>query len=131
MSSSWLKRVFCVKKVKPDPVVAYRSWVTSTVISSAMTVDQRYANFKHIIEVRPELILHYPDCSPFSERVDDTFRQKYCWPNKPLGDCAIVEWVRCTEFRGQLEIDDCFGHDRLFVATNNDRDALMISMRYT
>lgn len=108
----------------------WEKWRDENIVYNAHDVQNYYRNFKHIIQVDPKKFWNYSD--PFGWVPVDDFL-KYEYPQKQLGDNAVANW-----FRGEwgmwdkrFHIDDCFGTDHVFVATNNDEDAVMIALIYS
>lgn len=108
---------------------AWRAWCDATINRRASTVEDFYYDFKHIIEVDPNKV--YDVACPFGWTYVEDFKQ-YGYPNRELGDNTLCEWFRCLDdtWDGKRHINEIGGTDRLFAATNNDRDAIMIALKY-
>jgi predicted ribosome-associated RNA-binding protein Tma20 len=88
-----------------------------------------FTNFKYIIPVTSE-IFDYQE--PFSWVPCEDFEQ-YMYPRRDLDNCAVYHFARGSrdQWDGLFHLDDCFGEgDQVFVATNNNEDAMMISLKY-
>ncbi len=107
----------------------WEKWRDETIVVRASTVENMFMNFKHIIEVDPDKIFDLDE--PFGWYTKDDFDQ-YLYPTRKLGDNTVWNWCRCTknQWDGKLHFDEIGGRDRLFVATNNDQDAIMIALKY-
>jgi hypothetical protein len=88
-----------------------------------------FMHFKHIIEVSPDKFFNHAE--PFVWVPTEEAKQ-YFWPARKLGDNAVwrYERVRKDRWDGRWHIDEMSGRDHVFVATNNDRDAMMIALKY-
>ena len=93
--------------------------------------NDMFRNFKHIIMVDVDKFVDYHE--PFAWVPNEDARQ-YFWPNRPLGENAVWRFERvinCPATANQWEINELGGEDKIFVATNNERDALMIALKYS
>ena len=107
----------------------WEEWVDKTIVRRAHTVENYYANFKYIIRVNPNLIWNMYE--PFGWVTVKEFKQ-YEYPIKELGDNAVVNWFRVeyNQWSNMYDINEMYGYDMTFVATNNEQDALMITLKY-
>lgn len=108
----------------------WQKWIDVNVVIRASTVENKLMHFKHIIEVKPERWFDYSE--PFGWiPVKDA--RKFLYPSRPLGDNAVWIWVRGdrNQWDGFFHEDELGGRDCLFVATNNDRDAMLIALKYS
>jgi hypothetical protein len=107
----------------------WEKWRDETIVFRAGTVENMFMNFKHIIEVDPNKIFDLDE--PFGWYPKDEFDQ-YLYPTRKLGDNVVWDWCRCRkdQWDGRWHIDELGGEDHVFVATNNDRDAIMIALKY-
>ena len=110
---------------------AWLDWSEQTINPRADTVQRVYAKFKYIIEVDPDHFFSHEELGAWIPCAD--FKQ-LAYPNKQLGQCAVWGW-----FRGEWSqqwwnsgflINDMFGGDHVFVATNEEQDALWIAMKW-
>lgn len=108
----------------------WEAWRDVTIIHNAHTIENYYANFKHIIELDPAKV--WNQYEPFGWVPVAEFRQ-YEYPNRPLGANAVVNWFRGArnQWDGRFHIDECFGSDHVFAATNNEQDAIMIAFLFS
>ena len=109
---------------------AWQKWLDETVVFRAGTVENMFMNFEHIIEVDPEKMMEM--WHPFGWHTNEEFR-KFEYPNKQLGDNAVWYWVRCRkdQWDHRWHIDELGGEDHMFVATNNERDAVLIALKFS
>lgn len=107
----------------------WEAWYEANVVYRASTIENMFMHFKHIIVVDNEKFLNYYE--PFAWVPCDDACQ-YFWPHRKLGDNAVwrFERVRKDPWDNRWHLDEMGGHDQVFVATNNERDALMISLKY-
>ena len=108
---------------------AWMQWLSETVNHRARTVQDKYKNFKYIIPVNSFRVMNYADPIGWS-LVDDL--KKYTYPTRPLGDNLVWTWARgdWDQWDKQFHFNDISGGDQLFLATNNERDAIIISLKY-
>lgn len=108
----------------------WRAWYDENIDYRAGNIPAMFRNFKHVIEVDVEKFTD--PCEPFSWVPNKDARQ-YFWPARPLGENCVWrfervvwnQWHRCWDING---IGDC---DKIFVATNSDKDAIMIALKYS
>jgi hypothetical protein len=108
----------------------YRSWYEQNVNIRATRIKDIFGNFKHIIVVDPNKFFHLDE--PFGWIVREDVKQ-YLWPNRDLGKNCIWEFhrVMCEPSTAwEWTVNELGGGDRVFVATNNERDAIMIALKY-
>ena len=108
----------------------WEAWYEVNVVYRAHTIENMFMHFKHIIEVDTNKFVDHHE--PFSWVPNKDARQ-YFWPARPLGENAVwrFERVRRDPWDRRWHIDEFGGEDRIFVATNNDRDAIMIALKYS
>ncbi len=108
----------------------HRKWYEETVIQSAGTIENMFMNFKHIVPVSTNI---FDFDEPFGWCPCKDFKQ-YLYPNRQLGDCSVYYFARGyrDQWDGRFHLNDIrHEQDQLFVATNNDRDAIMIALKYS
>ena len=122
----WL--TFWTKKSKSQR--DWEAWKDVTVVSRADTIENMFMNFKHIIPVTTDIFdLH----EPFGWVPCEDFEQ-YLYPNRQLGNNTVFYFARGyrDQWDKRFHLSDLqHEQDQVFVATNNDRDALMIALKYT
>ena len=107
----------------------WKAWYDENIDYRAGNIPAMFRKFKHVIEVDVEKFTD--PCEPFSWVPNKDARQ-YFWPARPLGENCVWrfervvwnQWHQCWDING---IGDC---DKIFVATNSDKDAIMISLKY-
>ena len=127
----WLKdRYLTWRTGKSKEQREWEAWYEANVVYRASTIENMFMNFKHIIEVN---IDKFTD--PYEPMVWAPCKdaQQYFWPQRKLGDNAVwrFERVRKDPWDRRWHLDEMGGGDRIFVATNNDRDAMMIALKYS
>ena len=110
---------------------AYIKWREETIVRSAYTIEDMFVNFKYIFPVSVDIFDH---AEPFGWYPNEDFEQ-YMYPNRGPGNNA--EYFFARGYRdlqdGKFYLSELLGsnHDQVFVATNNDRDAVMIALQYS
>lgn len=107
----------------------WEAWYEVNVVYRAGTIPNMFMHFKHIIEV--DAYKFFDPAEPFAWVPCEDAR-KYCWPARPLGNNAVWrferviwdQWDKCWHING------LGNEDKVFVATNNDKDAIMIALKY-
>lgn len=108
----------------------FHKWFEETVVKNASTIENMFMNFKFIIPVSTQIFDHN---EPFGWVSNKDFQQ-YLYPNRAIGDCAVYYFARGYRDRwdGRFYINDIScDQDQVFVATNNERDAIMIALRWS
>jgi hypothetical protein len=108
----------------------WRKWQEENIVRRANTIENMFMNFKYIIPVTTQIFNH---AEPFGWVPCRDFQQ-YMYPKRALGDCTVYTFTRGSrnQWDGKFHIDDCFGEsDQVFVATNNEVDAMMITLKYS
>lgn len=108
----------------------HRKWYEETVVHRAGTIENMFMNFKYILPVSPDI---FYDTDLFGWVPTDEFRQ-YMYPNRDLGDCSVYYFARGyrDQWDGKFHLNDLRGdQDQVFVATNNEADAMMILLKYS
>lgn len=106
---------------------AFRAWYDRTVNYRASTAEAMFANFKHVFQVDPDKFLVY---HMLVEPINDISQYRY--PQRELGDNMLWTILRGEPDRltGDFYITDLGGEDRVYVATNNHEDAIMLALKY-
>ena len=108
----------------------HHKWFEETVVQRAGTIENMFMNFKYILPVSTR-IFNYSE--PFGWYPNKEFRQ-YMWPNRALGDCTVYYFARGYRdlWDGKFHLNDLrHEKDQVFVATNNEKDAFMIALKYS
>jgi len=108
---------------------AWYAWYEVTVNYRARDIKDMFKNFEHIIEVSSNKFLDYYE--PFAW-VPEPMAKQYFWPQRPLETTCVwrFERVSWNQWDHRWHLDELGGEDRVFVATNNSRDATMIALKY-
>lgn len=104
-------------------------WYDLNVNWRASDITDMFKNFKHVIIVDVHKFTNPHE--PFAWVPCDDAKQ-YFWPERPLGNNAVwrFERVEWNEWDKRWHLNSLGGQDLIFVATNNDRDAMMIALKY-
>lgn len=107
----------------------WEAWYERNVVYRASTIDNMFIHFKHIIEVDTDKFVDHAE--PFAW-VPNKDAKQYFWPQRKLGNNAVwrFERVYWNEWEKRWHINDMGDADKIFVATNNDKDAMMIALKY-
>lgn len=108
----------------------WRKWNQETIVHNARTIENMFMNFKHIIPVSTDIFCLE---EPFGWYPNEDFKQ-YLYPNRQLGDNSVFYFARGyrDQWDGHFHLSDMMSEqDQVFVATNNDRDAMMIALKYS
>ena len=108
----------------------WEAWYNVNVNYRATRIKDMFKNFKHIIIVDPDKFTNPRE--PFAWVPCDDAKQ-YFWPERPLGDNAVWRFERVTSApstNNEWVVNEFCGEDHIFVATNNDKDATMIALKY-
>ena len=105
-------------------------WYDLNVNWLAHDITDMFKNFKHVIIVDVKKFTNPHE--PFSW-VPCNDAKQYFWPARELDNNAVwrFERVEWNEWDKRWHITDFGGQDLIFVATNNDKDALMIALKYS
>lgn len=110
---------------------AWHKWQEETIVRRAGTIENMFMNFKYIIPVSTEQIFDLDE--PFGWCPCNDFKQ-YLYPTRELGNNAVYYFARGyrDEWDGKFHLNElrCEA-DQVFVATNNERDAVMIALKYS
>jgi len=126
----WIKdRWLTWRTGKPKAQREWEAWYEVNVVYRASTINNMFMHFKHVIIVSPNKFFDL--CEPFAYVPCEDARQ-YFWPARPLGENAVwrFERVMWNQWQKCWDINGLGDRDKVFVATNNDDDAIMISLKY-
>lgn len=106
----------------------WRKWQEETIVRRTNTIENMFVNFKYILPVSTE-IFDYQE--PFAWVPCKDFEQ-YCYPNRDLDNCTVYHFARGVrnQWDGCFHFNEFGGGDQVFVATNNEVDAVMITLKY-
>lgn len=125
----WIKDKWLTWRTGKDKAQReWEAWYEHNVVYRANTIENMFMNFKHIVIVNPRKFMIE---DPFAWVPCEDARQ-YFWPQRELGNNAVwrFERVRKDQWDNRWHIDEMGGEDKVFVATNNERDAIMIALRW-
>jgi hypothetical protein len=108
----------------------WESWYEQTVNFRAFRIKDMFEKFEYILEVNPDKFFQ-PD--PFAWVPTEDAKQ-YLYPARQLGQNAVWRFERVTQSTNAAEgwiVDGFGGEDKVFVATNNERDAVIIALRWS
>lgn len=107
----------------------WEAWYEVNVVYRASTIPNMFQHFKHVIEVDADKFMDLSE--PFSW-VPCEDAMQYFWPHRELGNNAVwrIERVMWDKWENCWFINGLGDEDKVFVATNNDRDAMMISLKF-
>lgn len=104
-------------------------WLDENINYNANTIHEYFQNFEYVINVNAEkaFILDHPFGMPPRPEM-----AKYIYPNRPLDDSTLYKWCCGTEKEdGTFLLSSLRGYERVYVATNNKDDAMMIALRFS
>ncbi len=108
----------------------WEEWYHSNVNFRASRIKDMFRKFDHIIIVDPDKFFQF---DPFAWVPTEDAKQ-YFWPTRDLGTNAVWRFERvinCPATANEWTVNELGGEDKVFVATNNERDALMIALKYS
>lgn len=108
----------------------WEAWYEVNVVYRASTIPNMFMYFEHVIVVDANKFFDLAE--PFSYVPNEDARQ-FFWPQRSLGNNAVWrferviwnQWEQCWHINGMGD------RDKVFVATNNEKDAIMIALRYS
>ena len=107
----------------------FNKWYDETVVRQASTIENVFMNFQYIIPVSTKI---FNLDEPFGWCPCQDFKQ-YLYPRRSLGDNAVYYFARGyrDQWDGKFHLNDLrHEQDQVFVATNNSKDAMMITLKY-
>ena len=109
----------------------WEAWYETNVNYRSVRIKDMFRKFEYVLEVDWQKFLEHND--PFAW-VPVADAVQYFWPTRPLGENAVWRIERVMKAPAtayEWEINELGGEDKVFVATNNQRDAVMIALKYT
>ena len=109
----------------------WTAWYEVNVNYRATKIKDMFRKFKHIIIVDTHKFMDPYEPMAWVPCAD---AKQYFWPQRPLGENCVWRFERvinCPATAGEWEINELGGEDKIFVATNNDQDAIMITLKWT
>jgi hypothetical protein len=107
----------------------WHAWYNENVNWRANDITDMFKNFEHVIEVDYDKFLWDNGLS----WVPHPKAKQYFWPRRELGNNCVwrMERVIWNPWDRRWHINEIGGEDRVFVATNNKEDAIMIALQWT
>lgn len=107
----------------------WQSWYEANVNYRAGDITNMFENFKHVIEVDTD---KFTDPHEPMTWVPCPDAKQYFWPQRELGNNAVWRFERVVwnEWDKRWHVNGIGSQDKIFVATNNDKDAMMIALKY-
>jgi hypothetical protein len=108
----------------------WTEWYYSNVHWKSGNITDMFKNFKHVITVDIEKFMNPHEPITWVPCED---AQQYFWPARPIGENCIWRFERVTwnRWENRWYINEITGEDKVFVATNSDRDAVMIALKWS
>jgi len=110
----------------------YLEWEQGHIVPKANYVRNYFQGFKYVVPLDYEKV--YTTSTPFWwEKIPNQDFLSYMWPNRPLGNNCSYRTFRgfWDQWDKQFHICDIRCEmDQLFVATNNEEDAIMFGLRW-
>ena len=108
----------------------WEAWYDINVIYRARDITNMFENFEHVIEVRWDNFFDHEEMGAWIPNKD---AKQYFWPARELGDNAVwrIERVLWDQWDNRWHITGLGGEDKVFVATNNSKDAMMMALKYS
>ena len=108
----------------------WNKWYEETVVFRADTIENMFMNFKYILPVSVDIFDH---SEPFGWVPCRDF-ERYMYPARELGNNAVYYFGRGArdQYDGKFHLSDfIYEKDQVFVATNNEADAVMIALKWS
>ena len=108
----------------------WEAWYEANVIYCANDITNMFMHFKHIILVDVDKFVDHSEPLVWVPCKD---AKQYFWPQRELGNNAVWRFERVIwdEWDQRWHVNELAGDDHIFVATNNDDDALLITLKFT
>lgn len=103
------------------------AWYNENINWLSPRVSSMFEKFKHVIEVDKDKFFQF---DPFAWVPCEDAKQ-YFWPARKLGTNAVWRIEQVIPYGSDdYYINGIGGESKVFVVTNNDRDAMMIALKY-
>jgi len=127
----WIRDWYLTRKTgKTKEEREWIAWYEQNVNYRATRIKDMFKNFEHVIIV--DLNKFVDHAEPFAW-VPCADARQYFWPARELGENAVWRFERvinCPATAWEWEVNELGGEDKIFVATNNEQDAIMIALKY-
>ena len=108
----------------------WEEWYHANVNYGATRIKDMFRKFEHVIIVDLEKFMRE---DPFTWVPCEDAKQ-YFYPARPLGENAVWRFERVMKAPStawEWHINELGGEDKVFVATNNSKDAMMMALKYS
>lgn len=104
-------------------------WYAQNVNYRASDITNMFDNFKYVIEVNTDKFTNPHEQFGWVPCAD---AKQYFWPRRPVETTCVWRFERVAWDQGdkRWHINSLGGEDKIFVATNSDKDATMITLKY-
>ena len=109
----------------------WEAWYYANVNYRATRIKDMFSKFKHVIIVDSDKFMNPYEPITWIPCED---AQQYFWPHRELGNNAVWRFERVMKApstANEWSINELGGEDKIFVATNNSRDAVMMALKYS
>jgi hypothetical protein len=108
----------------------WEAWYDTNVVWRADTIPNMFMHFEYVMELNWNKFFDYAE--PFAWIPCEDASQ-YFYPTRELGNNAVwrIERVMWDKWDNCWRINEIGGEDRVFVATNNSKDAMMMALKYS
>lgn len=109
----------------------WEAWYEVNVNYRATRIKDMFKNFEYIIEVNPDKF--FDPYEPMAWVPVQDARQ-YFWPARELGTNAVWRFervIKAPSTNNEWHVNELGGEDHVFVATNDDADAMIIALKYS
>lgn len=107
----------------------WEAWYNQNVNWLSPRISTMFEKFKHVIVVD---VNKFMDLNEPMSWIPCEDAEQYFWPNRELGNNAVWRFERVIPYGdNDYYVNGIGDRDMVFVATNNDEDAIMITLKYT
>lgn len=108
----------------------YYAWRQGNIVPNASYVGNYYQGFKHILALDYNKV--HTSFDPLFGHIPSADFLSYMYPNRTLGNHCEYGIFRgmWDQWDYQFHITDFGDRDQLFVATNSNEDAIMLTLKY-
>jgi hypothetical protein len=127
----WIRDWYLTRKTgKTKAEREWIAWYEQNVNYRATRIKDMFKNFEHVIIVDPNKFFDLDE--PFGWMPCED-AQQYFWPARELGNNTVWRFERVMKAPAtawEWTVNELGGEDKVFVATNNEQDAMMIALKY-
>ena len=108
----------------------WEAWYEVNVVYRANDITNMFENFEYVMEVSWNSFF---DQGAMGTWVPCEDARQYFYPARELGTNAVwrIERVIWDKWDQRWHINELGGEDKVFVATNNSKDAMMMALKYS